>query len=94
LFGDRRVPYSSTKGYTGHTVSASGALELIFTLLMLRGSFVAPSAHAEPLDPALADYPPVIKPTASNLKVALSNSLGFGATNVALVLGRATTSPA
>ena len=58
----RRVAYSSTKGYTGHTVSAAGAIEAIFTLLMLKGGWVAPSVNARPLDPELADYPPVLEP--------------------------------
>ena len=89
LFAERRVPYSSTKGYTGHTVSAAGAIEVIFTLLMLRSGFIAPCVHAEPLDPQLRDYPPVIRPTQARLRLALSNSLGFGATNVALLLGGA-----
>jgi 3-oxoacyl-[acyl-carrier-protein] synthase-1 len=88
VFGGRRVPYSSTKGYTGHPISAGGALEAIFTCAMLRGGWIAPSIHAEPLDAALADYPPVTAPTTQELRHALSNSLGFGGTNVCLVLGR------
>jgi 3-oxoacyl-[acyl-carrier-protein] synthase-1 len=88
VFNERRVPYSSTKGYTGHTVSAAGAIEAIFTLLMLRGGWIAPSVHAEPLDPELHEYPPVSRPTSAPLRLALSNSLGFGGTNVALALGR------
>lgn len=88
IFGDRRVPYSSTKGYTGHAITAAGAIEAIFTLAMLRGGWIAPSVNAEPLDPALRDIPPVLRPLSRPLKLALSNSLGFGGTNVALVLGR------
>ena len=57
------------------------------------GGWIAPSIHAEPLhaeplDAALADYPPVTAPTTQELRLALSNSLGFGGTNVCLVLGR------
>jgi 3-oxoacyl-[acyl-carrier-protein] synthase-1 len=89
VFGERRVPYSSTKGYTGHTISAAGAIEAIFTLMMLRGGWIAPSVNAEPLDPELHDHPPVLHPTTAPLRIGISNSLGFGATNVALVLGRA-----
>lgn len=88
IFGSRRVPYSSTKGYVGHTISAAGAINAIFTLSMLRGGWIAPSAHAEPLDPELEDYPPVVRPTDLGLRVALSNSFGFGGTNVTLVLAR------
>jgi 3-oxoacyl-[acyl-carrier-protein] synthase I len=89
LFGGRHVAYSSTKGYTGHCVSASAAIEAIFTLAMLRGGWIAPSVHAEPLDPELADYPPVVEPAARPLSLALSNSFGFGGTNATLVLTRA-----
>ncbi|HET6584111.1 MAG TPA: beta-ketoacyl-[acyl-carrier-protein] synthase family protein [Nannocystaceae bacterium] len=87
LFDGRAVPYSSTKGYTGHTVSACGAIEAIFTLAMMREGWIAPSIHADPLDPALVDYPPVRTPTRATLELALSNSFGFGGTNVTLVLG-------
>jgi 3-oxoacyl-[acyl-carrier-protein] synthase I len=89
IFGERRVPYSSTKGYTGHTISAAGAIEAIFTLMMLREGWIAPCVNAEPLDGELTDHPPVLRPTPAHLRIALSNSLGFGATNVSLVLGRA-----
>ena len=75
-------------GYTGHTISAAGTIEAIFTLLMLQGSWIAPSANAKPLDAMIEDPPPVLRPTAAPLRLALSNSLGFGGTNVALVLGR------
>jgi 3-oxoacyl-[acyl-carrier-protein] synthase-1 len=80
------VAYSSTKGYIGHTISAAGAINAIFTLAMLRGGWIAPCINAEPLDPELEDYPPVVRPTTRQLRRALSNSLGFGGTNVALVL--------
>jgi 3-oxoacyl-[acyl-carrier-protein] synthase-1 len=88
VFGGRLVAYSSTKGYTGHPVSAAGAIEAIFTLAMLRGGFIAPCVNAEPLDPELLDYPPVVRPESRPLRTALSNSFGFGGTNATLVLGR------
>ena len=88
VFAERAVPYGSTKGYTGHTVSAAGALEAGFTLLMLREGWLAPSVNAEPLDPELGDYPPVLRPTPTHAEWALSNSFGFGGTNAALVLRR------
>jgi 3-oxoacyl-[acyl-carrier-protein] synthase-1 len=88
LMDGRHVPYSSTKGYTGHTVSAAGALEAVFTLSMLREGFVSPCVHIDQLDPALVDYPPVMQPTAATLRIALSNSFGFGGTNIALALSR------
>ncbi len=90
IFGERLVPYGSTKGYTGHTVSAAGALEAGFTLLMLREGWLAPSVNAEPLDPELEDYPPVLAPTRTDARWALSNSFGFGGTNATLVLRRET----
>jgi len=89
VFGGRRLAYSSTKGYTGHPVTAAGAIEAIFTLAMLRGGWIAPCVNAEPLDPELRDYPPVLRPESRPLELALSNSFGFGGTNVTLVLGRA-----
>ena len=87
LFGERRIPYSSTKGYTGHPVTAAGTIEAIFTMAMLRGGWIAPCVNALPLDPEVEPYPPVVTPTDAPLRIAISNSFGFGGTNVCLVLG-------
>ena len=86
VLGGRHVAYSSTKGYTGHPVTAAGPIEAIFTLAMLRGGWIAPCVNAEPLDPELLDYPPVVRPETRPLRLALSNSFGFGGTNATLVL--------
>jgi 3-oxoacyl-[acyl-carrier-protein] synthase-1 len=88
VFGERPLAYSSTKGYTGHTVSAAGAIEAVFTLAMLRGGWIAPCVNVETLDPELSDYPPILQPESRDLSLALSNSFGFGGTNASLVLGR------
>ncbi len=88
VFGGRHVRYSSTKGYTGHTISGAGAIEAAFSLAMLRGGWVAPSVNASPLDPELADFPPVLSPTDAPLRLAASSSFGFGGTNAALILAR------
>ncbi len=85
----RHVPYSSIKGYTGHSVSAAGAIEAIFTLKMLNEGWVAPCINIDELDPELTDYPPVISPGPLAAEVAMSNSFGFGGTNITLVLGKA-----
>lgn len=83
------VLYGSTKGYTGHAVSAAGALEAIFTACMLDQGFVAPSRNATPVDPALAEHPPVTTLRDMPGRFAMSNSFGFGGTNASLVLERA-----
>ena len=86
VFGERRVTYSSTKGYTGHSASATGAIEAIFTVEMMRGGWLAPCVNADPLEPEIADYPPLLEVTDRATKLALSNSFGFGGTNTCLVL--------
>ena len=87
LFG-RETPCSSTKGATGHTLGAAGALEAVATALALRHGFVPGGAQTRHLDPALhANYRLETQP--ASLQHALSNSFGFGGTNCSLVLGRA-----
>ncbi len=86
IMKDRRVAYSSTKGYTGHTISAAGVIEAIFTLAMIRGGWVAPSVNALPLDAEILDYPPVVEPLDLPIRYAASNSFGFGGTNATLIL--------
>jgi len=86
LLGGRHVPYSSTKGYTGHTISGAGAIEAIFCLNMMQNHYIAPCINISELDPELADFPPVLVPTSQEFTLCMSNSFGFGGTNVSLVL--------
>jgi 3-oxoacyl-[acyl-carrier-protein] synthase-1 len=87
LFGNT-VPCSSTKGATGHTLGAAGAVEVVMCALVLRHGFMPGSAHTEQLDPAIAiDYLMTTRHT--EVKRALSNSFGFGGSNCSLVIGKA-----
>jgi 3-oxoacyl-[acyl-carrier-protein] synthase-1 len=89
VFGDHAPLISSTKSLTGHSLGAAGALEAIYTLLMLNNGFVAESAHIENLDPAFADMPIVRSRVDKPLETVMSNSFGFGGTNGCLVMARA-----
>jgi 3-oxoacyl-(acyl-carrier-protein) synthase len=79
---------SSTKGSTGHTLGAAGAMEALFCVLALGAGFAPSTAGLVDPDPAipLRHVPPggVVAP----LSVALSNSFGFGGNNATLVLSR------
>ncbi len=85
VFADR-VPTSSTKGHTGHTLGACGALESIFTVLMLRGGFLAATRNLERVDAAcqgLYHLPEVLE---RRVEIALNNNFAFGGVNTSLVL--------
>ncbi len=85
LFGDR-VPCSSTKGATGHTLGAAGAIEAIICALALQHELLPGSPNTENLDPAIPlQY--LLRPREGKLRHALSNSFGFGGSNCSLVLG-------
>ena len=90
VFGprERAVAASSTKGATGHTLGAAGALEAVICALALTHELLPGSANTERTDPALAfDY--LRANRHQPIERALSNSFGFGGSNCALVLGRA-----
>jgi 3-oxoacyl-[acyl-carrier-protein] synthase-1 len=87
LFGDS-VPCSSTKGFAGHTLGASGAVEAAFCALAIQHGFMPGSPHTLQVDPAFrSQY--VRKGRPARIRRVLSNSFGFGGTNCSLVLGRA-----
>jgi len=84
----REVPCSSTKGATGHTLGAAGAVEAAICALALRHGLIPGGAGTRELDPALhARYERANRD--APLRRVLSNSFGFGGTNCSLVLGRA-----
>jgi 3-oxoacyl-[acyl-carrier-protein] synthase II len=89
VFGDRanQVPISSNKSMVGHTLSAAGAVEAIFTLLTLQHQRIPPTINYRVPDPAIPlDVVPNVARDAK-LRHAISNSFGFGGQNVSLVMG-------
>lgn len=87
LFGSR-VPASSTKGITGHTLGAAGALEASICALALAEGFMPGSVNTRRLDPAIPiDY--LLGTRKGLLRHVMSNSFGFGGSNCSLVFGRA-----
>ena len=77
---------SSTKALSGHGLGAAGVNEAIFTLLMMEEDFICASANIENLDPEATDMPITRKCiNNANLKIAMSNSFGFGGTNASLL---------
>lgn len=81
------VPFLSTKGYTGHTLGAAGAIEAVFTAACLeRGKIPANAGFTTP-DPELGGTP-VTETTYFSGTVALSESLAFGGNNSVIVLGK------
>jgi len=89
VFGDKIPPVNSTKSLTGHSLGAAGAQEAIYSLLQMRGGFIAESANIEELDPEIGDAP-IVRSRIDNAKLerVLSNSFGFGGTNASLVFAR------
>ena len=82
------TPCSSTKGMTGHTLGAAGAVEAVLAALALQYGFMPASANTRTLDPAISlDY--LLARRDQPLRAVLSNSFGFGGTNCSLVLGQA-----
>jgi 3-oxoacyl-[acyl-carrier-protein] synthase II len=89
VLGERAktVPISSNKSMIGHSLSAAGAVEAVFTLLTLQHQRIPPTINYHIPDPAIPlDVVPNVARDAS-MRHALSNSFGFGGQNVSLVLG-------
>jgi len=87
LFGEYayHIPISSTKSMTGHMMGAAGAVEAILSLLTIRNGIIPPTIHLENQDPECdLDYVPNVA-RRKNVKTALSNALGFGGHNSALI---------
>ncbi|MEP3264250.1 MAG: beta-ketoacyl-ACP synthase I [Hyphomicrobiales bacterium] len=86
VFGDNIPHISATKSLTGHSLGATGVQEAIYSLLMMKNSFVCESAHITELDPEFEGVP-IARSRIDDIdiNVALSNSFGFGGTNATLV---------
>jgi 3-oxoacyl-[acyl-carrier-protein] synthase II len=89
-FGDyaKKIPVSSTKSMIGHLLGAAAAVELVATVLSIRDGVVHPTINYETPDPECdLDYVPNEK-RAVDVRYAMSNSLGFGGHNSAIVVGK------
>jgi 3-oxoacyl-[acyl-carrier-protein] synthase II len=88
VFGDhaKKLSISSTKSMIGHLLGASGAVEFITCVLSIQDSIITPTINLDDPDPELdLDYTPN-KSVEKKVRIALSNSFGFGGHNASLVL--------
>ncbi|WP_420723391.1 beta-ketoacyl-ACP synthase I [Hwanghaeella sp. LZ110] len=91
VFGDKVPIISSTKSMTGHSLGATGVQEAIYSLLMMKHRFIAPSINIDELDEE-AEGLPIARERMDDvdLNLVISNSFGFGGTNATLALRKVT----
>jgi len=86
VIGDRRIEVTSTKSQTGHEMWMAGASEVIYSMLMMKGGFIAPNLNfANPDEDSAKLFIPSQR-VEKNFDIFLSNSFGFGGTNSSLVI--------
>ncbi len=85
IFADR-VPVSSSKGYLGHTLGASGAIEITAVLEMMKHGIILPTANLEQVAEDCAGLNLPLKPLKKKITTVLKNCIAFGGVNASLVL--------
>lgn len=85
LFG-REVPASTQKSYTGHTLGACGAMELVFSLLMMHGGFLAANRNLDEVDPRCGKLGYVRETTAAKPRLVMTNNFAFGGVNTSILV--------
>jgi 3-oxoacyl-[acyl-carrier-protein] synthase II len=90
VFGERakQIPVSSNKSMVGHTISAAGAVEAVFSLLTLEHQRIPPTINYDVPDPAIPFDVVPNKARDARVTAVMSNSFGFGGQNASLVLTR------
>jgi len=86
LFGESKPYVSSTKSLTGHECWMAGASEIVYSMIMMENSFVAPNLNFENPDEKSAKLNIVSETKSTNIDMFLSNSFGFGGTNSAILV--------
>ena len=86
IFGGK-VPVSSSKGHVGHTIGACGSMEAIFSILMMREGFLAPTLNLEQISEDCSGINHLQQTAAVQVRRVLSNSFAFGGINASLILG-------
>jgi 3-oxoacyl-[acyl-carrier-protein] synthase II len=90
VFGERakQIPVSSNKSMVGHTLSAAGAVEAVFSLLTLEHQRIPPTINYDIPDPAIPFDVVGNKARDARVTAVMSNSFGFGGQNASLILTR------
>ena len=86
VFGDYKVPVSSTKSLTGHEMWMAGASEIIYSILMMKHDFMAGNLNFETPDEETAVINVLPEKKEQHFDLFLSNSFGFGGTNSTLII--------
>ncbi len=86
IFGNYKPAVSSTKSMTGHEMWMAGASEIIYSILMMQNSFLAPNINFEEPDEFTGRLNIVSETTPKKIDTFLSNSFGFGGTNSCLIV--------
>jgi 3-oxoacyl-[acyl-carrier-protein] synthase I len=86
VFGEKKLPVSSTKSMTGHECWMAGASEIVYSMIMMQNDFIAPNVNFENPDEDSARLDIVKTTREKNINVFLSNSFGFGGTNSSLIV--------
>jgi 3-oxoacyl-[acyl-carrier-protein] synthase-1 len=86
IFGRYKTAVSSTKSMTGHEMWMAGASEIVYSVIMMKNSFIAPNINFEEPDEITAKLNIIPKTTQKEINVFLSNSFGFGGTNSCLII--------
>jgi 3-oxoacyl-[acyl-carrier-protein] synthase-1 len=86
VFGASRPLVSSTKSMTGHECWMAGASEIVYSMLMMQNSFIAPNINFENPDDYSARLNIAKTSVEKEINVFLSNSFGFGGTNSSLIV--------
>ena len=88
VFGDAQPMVSATKSMTGHSLGGAGVQEAIYSLLMMKHGFVAPSLNIVTRDPEIAPIDIVEETREADISHAMSNSFGFGGTNGSVIFSK------
>ena len=82
-----KLSLSSTKSQLGHSLGASGGIELVLTLMAIQNGVAPPTINLETPDPKCdLDYTP-LQPKERTIQTAMSNSFGFGGHNASVIVG-------
>lgn len=88
IFGEKVPPFSSTKAFTGHTLAAAGAIEAVFSTLVMKNNLLLPNLNFENKIYETGLIPQTKFEKGKEIKNVLSNSFGFGGSNTSLVFSK------